>query len=141
MQFINNWLAALDADLPIGGQTLPVSADALARLNLQPGGSYRLMLVRSLDPLAQIEWEVVEMALSGGVLRLTRSVEGIERSWSAGSYAFVTVTAGTMQQVLGRIEQLESRVQALEAGGSIPANALAFGDRILVDDQGRILTA
>lgn len=141
MRFINNWLAALTAELPIGGQVLPISADALARLSLQPGESYRLMLVRSLDPLAQSEWEVVEIAWSGGAPRLTRAVEGVEHSWGIGSFAFVTVTAGAMEQVLARIEQLESRVQALESGGSIPANALGFDGRLLVDDQGRILTA
>lgn len=141
MRFVNNWLAQLTAELPIGGHDLPVPADALVRLNLQQGGSYRLMLVRSLDPLAQAEWEVVEVSLSGGVPRLARAVEGVERSWSVNSYVFVTVTAGTMGQILARIEQLEARVEELEGGGTIPANALAFGDRLLVDDQGRILTA
>ncbi|MCQ4271084.1 hypothetical protein NA655_08625 [Pseudomonas kuykendallii] len=100
MRFINNWITQLDAELPVGGTTLPIPAAALDRLDLSESGYYLLTLVPSMDPLEQQNAEVVRIFMGQDGPEIERGVEQTtERAWSAGAYVIAGVTAGMMRRL------------------------------------------
>ncbi|WP_314407324.1 hypothetical protein [Pseudomonas kuykendallii] len=98
MRFINNWITQLDAELPVGGTTLPIPAAALERLDLSESGYYLLPIVPSMDPLEQQSAEVVRIFMGQDGPEIERGVEQTtERAWPAGAFVFAGVTAGVLE--------------------------------------------
>lgn len=132
MQFINNW------SRPV---TLAAGADSLA-LDL-PDGEYRLTLADS--QFSASAWEIIGAQVSGGTASISRGLEGTAvQDWPAGSVIYCAITAGGLNEILGRlanleqnsaqqaqaIATLEARVSALEPGVGIivtSPNADAMG--------------
>lgn len=131
-RYVNNWLTRLNAVLPAGGSSLPVPQAALDRLDLSSAGQYVLTLVNSLNPLEQGVIEIVRITASG----LQRGQEGTSAiEWPTGSYVYCAITAGTLQGLLDRIEELESAVTP-----QLPENLLVDqGNNPLVDQANNFL--
>jgi len=135
--FINNWWEPVE--LAPGVTVLDV---ALAN------GTYRLTFSDAVG-LAAERWEIAEAVVVSGSATLTRGLEGtLEQDWPAGSVMYIAVTAGFLeglQQAIAaqqlQINDLLTRVAALEAG-NLPASALVDANgEPLVDSPGNILTA
>lgn len=128
MDFVNNW------SRPI---TLAAGATTLA-LDL-PDGVYRLTLADSAS--APTRWEIIDATVTANEAVLTRSAEGfIDQDWPDGSVIYCSITAGQLSDLFSRLDELTSRVAALESDAA-PNNALtdANGEQ-LTDEQGAILT-
>lgn len=133
MNFINNWATTLAYEMPVAGQSLPVSQQALDELG---AGVFRVTLTTEANPLKQHgNFEIVEVTIEpDGVTHISRGREGTEeRAWPAQSYVYASLTAGHMaeiyrllswaedvlsgtdnQDLLIQIAQLEQQVQSLE---------------------------
>lgn len=95
MRFLNNWSTALTAALSAGGGTLPIASDVAALL--VEGEDYLVTLTNE-DRTA---WEIVKASRSGGAVVIERAQEGTPASaWAVGDQAFISVTAGTLQQLV-----------------------------------------
>lgn len=95
MKFLNNWSAPLTSALAAGGATLPVSGDDAARLI--EGDDYLITITNE----ARTAWEIVKATRSGATVAIERGLEGTPiASWVAGDLAYVSLTAGTLEQLL-----------------------------------------
>lgn len=142
MRFINNWITQLSNPMTAAAVSLPVPADALARLG---NGEYLLTLVNSANPAQQSAWEIVKATVVSGVVTLTRAQEGTAaQSWPPASIVYCGITAGTLTQITATIEALTARVTALEGeGGGTPSpdgGLVDSGGNTLVDGQGNQLS-
>lgn len=131
MNYINNWITKLSAPLSAGDTLLPIPPSAAARLTLTDGGKYWLTLVNSLNPLEQTQWEIVEVSVG---LSLLRERDGTEaQDWPAETLIYCALTAG-------QLTALQSRIEALEAGGGGTVDgALTDGTNVLTDELGNPL--
>ena len=103
MQFVNNWLRPI---------TL-AAGETIASLDL-PDGQYVLTLADS--ETSATRWEIVTANVVAGAAQLLRAQEGTDDSdWGAGSVVYCTVTAGILQTLFSRIDELGTRVDELEA--------------------------
>lgn len=114
MNFVNNWSQAV---------TL-AAGDTSCALSI-PDGDYRLTLADSASkPTA---WEIVSASVFEGTATLARAQEGTTaREWKTGSIIYCSITAGMLDtlfaaaanvtKLLGRVADLEGRVNALEGG-------------------------
>lgn len=144
MNYVNNWLYQLDGVLSAAGDTLPVSSTGLARLALDEGVVYALVLSEVLVQVGEPVFEVVHIVGSaGGGHTLHRGQEGTEPAeWPSGSFVCCPVTAAALNGLQQQLAALEDRVTALESGdGELPDNALVdSAGNALVNDQGDYLT-
>ena len=126
MRYVNNYREAIE--LAAGATTAALSL---------PDGDYRLTLTSADGD----RWEIVDASVVAGVATLVRAREGtMDQDWPAGSSIYCDVTAGQLNDLLARIEDLQQRVTALE-GGSAPDGALADkSGNLLVDGEGNFLT-
>lgn len=127
MAYINNYRELIE--LAQGATTAALSL---------PDGEYRLTLTNA-DGNA---WEIVDATVAGGTATLVRGLEGTaDQAWPAGSSIYCAVTAGQLNALAARIDDLEQRVSELESG-SIPDGALVDHDgAALVDGDGNFLIA
>lgn len=118
MRFINNWITQLDAELPVGGTSLPIPSAALDRLDLSDTGYYLLTIVPSMDPLEQQNAEVVRIYAGPDGPQIERGVEQtVEQQWPAGSYVFAGVTAGVLQYLGSSAVQDTGWIEAAAQNG------------------------
>lgn len=105
--FVNNWSS--EVTLSPGATSLAVSL---------PDGTYRLTLSDALGQEAT-RWEIVEAVVSGGIAALTRGIEGTDaQDWPEGSFAYIAVTAGALNDLQAKAEDaLSKALEALAAGG------------------------
>ena len=126
MRYVNNYREAIE--LAAGATTAALSL---------PDGDYRLTLTSADGD----RWEIVDASVVAGVATLVRAREGtMDQDWPAGSSIYCDVTAGQLNDLLARIDDLQQRVTALE-GGSVPDGALVDQNgNSLVDGEGNFLT-
>ena len=120
MNYVNYWLYQLGDVLPVDGDALPLSGMALARLALDDGVQYALVLSGSLAAVGDPQFEVVNIVgLAGGGYILQRGQEGTApREWPAGTLIMAPLT-------VAGIEELKSSVGA--PGASAYEVAVANG--------------
>ncbi|QRY79631.1 hypothetical protein JVX91_00520 [Pseudomonas sp. PDNC002] len=95
MRFLNNWSTVLTGALAAGGNTLPI-APAAASL-LVEDEDYLVTLTNE----ARTAWEIVKASRTGGTVAIERAQECTTAStWAVGDQAFISVTAGTLQQLV-----------------------------------------
>ena len=112
MAYINNYREPIE--LEQGATTAALSL---------PDGEYRLTLTNA-DGNA---WEIVDAVVASGSATLTRALEGTtSQAWPVGSSIYCAVTAGQLNDLLARINELEQ-------GGALPAG-------VLTDSSGNALT-
>lgn len=138
MNYVNNWLR--EVTLEQGATSCPLDL---------PDGNYRLTLADAAAGATR--WEIVDAVVAAGSAALTRAREGTaDQSWSLGSVIYNALTAEQavylMQQaqqlpVLQQlIEDLATRIEALEQGQAVEG---ALADELgneLVDESGYNLT-
>ena len=104
MQFANNYLQPITLTAAAGTAALSLA-----------DGTYRLTIADSAT--AATRWEIVDADVVGGNAALTRGQEGTAvQDWGAGSVIYCTLTAGTFQSILARLDALEAP----------PTNVLTF---------------
>lgn len=126
MRYVNNYREGIEL----------AAASTTAALAL-PDGDYRLTLTSAEGD----RWEIVAAAVAAGAATLVRAQEGTaDQDWPAGSSIYCAVTAGQLNDLLARIDDLEQRVSDLE-GGSVPDGALVDqSGSALIDGEDNFLT-
>lgn len=107
MNYINNWVTRLTAPLAAGDTVLQIPSVTAAQLDLS--GVYWLTLTDSANPLEQTRHEVVEV--SAGLV-IQRGMDGTPaQAWPVDTLIYCAITAG-------QLVALQSRINALESGGT-----------------------
>jgi len=133
MNFVNNWITQLTADLSQGAVSLPISASALAQLG---NGEYRLTLTDALSTAQQSAWEILTLQKADGVATLARGQENTAaRYWPSGTVIYCAITAGILNQLFAQVENMAARLSALESGGSADGGLTADNGDQLTDQQ------
>ncbi|WCD79137.1 hypothetical protein [Pseudomonas sp. TUM22785] len=100
-RFINNWSAALTAELASAGLSMSIDAGAAERLGTI-GTDYYLLTLVARDPAGvETAWEIVKVTgRSAGVLTVVRGQEGtVANNWPVGSVVEARITAGDMAEL------------------------------------------
>ncbi|WP_268797511.1 hypothetical protein [Pseudomonas huanghezhanensis] len=138
MNYVNNWITQLNADMQQAATVLPISASAVALLG---NGEYRLTLVNSLNPVEQSAWEIIALKKAGGVVTVSRAQENTgAQFWPMGTVIYCSITAGGINRMAEQIADLVARVAVLEAGGGDGGGGVTPApDGALTSDSGDLL--
>lgn len=125
MNYIDNWLYQLTDALAADADQLPVSGDAIARLGLDAGIEYQLVIAAQLGQPGGAAFEILTLTgEEGGSYSLTRPDA---QAWPSGALVMATLTAealarfeaaaATAATLTAAVADLQARVAALEAAG------------------------
>lgn len=119
MAYVNNYSELVE--LAPGVTTLALAL---------PDGSYRL----TLSDAAGTRWEIVDAVVASGTATLTRAQEGTtEQDWPAGSLIYCAVTAGQLNDLLARLQALETALGTRSVTVTVPASEIVAGFYMLDD--------
>lgn len=113
MAYVNNYSELVE--LAPGVTTLALAL---------PDGSYRL----TLSDAAGTRWEIVDAVVASGTATLTRAQEGTtEQDWPTGSLIYCDVTAGQLNDLLARLQALETALGTRSVTVTVSASETVAG--------------
>jgi hypothetical protein len=113
LAYLNNWVTQLTAAITAEDELLPLGSAADL---LQFENQYYLTLTESLDPLAGAPYEIIMIQAGGAQFSAVRGAEDTTaRAWPAGTFVYMSLTAGVLSIIVQSIEQFDTRLRALEA--------------------------